>query len=67
MLNYKHHFQLHNPLAPIVFYVHINGIWPAANALFMRSVVPLIFLPPTHSLAPHPQPPNTPDSSVQVW
>lgn len=38
ILNYKHHSQLHNPLAPIGFYVHINSIWPAANALFIRTV-----------------------------
>ena len=38
ILNYKHHFQLHNPLAPIGFYVHVNSIWPAANALFICTV-----------------------------
>lgn len=37
-LNYKHHFQLHNPLAPTGFYEHVNCIWPAANALFICTV-----------------------------
>lgn len=34
----QHHFQLHNPLAPLGFYVHINSIWPAAIALFICTV-----------------------------
>lgn len=46
VLNHKHHFQLHNPLAPIVFYEHINAGWLAANALFMRSATPPISPPP---------------------
>lgn len=38
ILNYKYHSQLHNPLAPIDLYVHVNSIWPAANALFICAV-----------------------------
>lgn len=47
VLNYKHRWQLHNPLAPIGFYVHINSVWPAAIALFIctvKSETPLISL-----------------------
>lgn len=53
ILNYKHHFQLHNPLAPIGFYVHVNCIWPAANALFICTVknMPLLYLSLTLSLS----------------
>lgn len=37
-LNYKHNFQLHNPLAPVAFYVHFYCFWPEANALFICTV-----------------------------
>lgn len=38
ILNYQLHFQLHDPLGPLGFYVHVNCFGHAASELFMRRV-----------------------------